>query len=82
MCEPVIHGVGQIHLTVTELDRAVRFSRDVLGLPLLFTVPAQEMAFFELRRPALPGEAGQPARRRYWSALPASHSDQGTPHSL
>jgi predicted enzyme related to lactoylglutathione lyase len=38
--------VGQIHISVTDLDRAVRFYRDVLGVPLLFQVPGQPMAFF------------------------------------
>ena len=39
--------VGQIHITVTDLDRAVAFYRDVLGLEHLFTVPGQPMAFFD-----------------------------------
>lgn len=37
--------VGQIHISVTELDRSVGFYRDVLGIPLLFRVPGQAMAF-------------------------------------
>ena len=44
------HGrptVGQIHITVTDLDRAVEFYRDVLGLEHLFTVAGQPMAFFD-----------------------------------
>jgi predicted enzyme related to lactoylglutathione lyase len=39
--------VGQIHITVTNLDRSVAFYRDVLGLEHLFTVPGQPMAFFD-----------------------------------
>lgn len=39
--------VGQIHITVTDLDRSVAFYRDVLGLEHLFTVPGQPMAFFD-----------------------------------
>jgi predicted enzyme related to lactoylglutathione lyase len=39
--------VGQIHITVTDLDRSVEFYRDVLGLEHLFTVPGQPMAFFD-----------------------------------
>jgi catechol 2,3-dioxygenase-like lactoylglutathione lyase family enzyme len=39
-------AVGQIHISVTDLDRSVAFYRDVLGLPLLFQVPGQSMAFF------------------------------------
>jgi predicted enzyme related to lactoylglutathione lyase len=38
--------VGQIHISVTDLDRSVAFYRDVLGIPLLFQVPGQSMAFF------------------------------------
>jgi predicted enzyme related to lactoylglutathione lyase len=38
--------VGQIHITVTDLDRSVAFYRDVLGLEHLFTVHGQPMAFF------------------------------------
>lgn len=42
-----ITGVGQIHISVTDIDRAVAFYRDALGLTLLFEVPAQNMAFFD-----------------------------------
>lgn len=38
--------VAQIHISVTDLDRSVGFYRDVLGIPLLFRVPGQPMAFF------------------------------------
>ena len=38
--------VGQIHISVTDVPKAVAFYRDVLGIPLLFEVPAQQMAFF------------------------------------
>ena len=38
--------VGQIHISVTDIDRSVAFYRDVLGVELLFAVPAQRMAFF------------------------------------
>jgi catechol 2,3-dioxygenase-like lactoylglutathione lyase family enzyme len=38
--------VSQIHISVTDLDRSVGFYRDVLGIPLLFVVPGQPMAFF------------------------------------
>lgn len=42
-----IEGVGQIHISVADLDRAVAFYRDVLGLPMLFRIDAQKMAFFD-----------------------------------
>jgi predicted enzyme related to lactoylglutathione lyase len=40
-------GIGQLHITVTDVERSVRFYRDVLGLPHLFTVEGQPMAFFQ-----------------------------------
>lgn len=43
----VIRSIGQIHISVDDLPRAVAFYRDVLGLRLLFEVPAQSMAFFD-----------------------------------
>lgn len=43
----MIEGVGQIHISVSDIDRAVSFYRDVLGLPLLLRVDAQKMAFFD-----------------------------------
>jgi len=39
--------VGQIHITVTDVERSVAFYRDVLGLEHLFTVPGQPMAFLD-----------------------------------
>jgi catechol 2,3-dioxygenase-like lactoylglutathione lyase family enzyme len=39
--------VGQIHISVRDIDRSVAFYRDVLGIPLLFQVPQQPMAFFQ-----------------------------------
>ena len=40
-----IQNIGQISIIVHDLPRATAFYRDVLGLPLLFTVPG--MAFFD-----------------------------------
>jgi catechol 2,3-dioxygenase-like lactoylglutathione lyase family enzyme len=40
-------GLGQVALTVSDLDRSIAFYRDVLGLTLLFTVPEQQMAFLD-----------------------------------
>jgi predicted enzyme related to lactoylglutathione lyase len=39
--------LAQVAITVTDLDRAVRFYRDVLEIPFLFQVPGQPMAFFQ-----------------------------------
>jgi len=38
--------VGQLLIPVTDLDRAIPFYRDVLGLPFLFPAPPQ-MSFFQ-----------------------------------
>src|SRR5258705_12239385 len=38
--------IGQISMTAHDLDRAVRFYRDPLGLPFLFKAPPQ-LAFFD-----------------------------------
>jgi len=40
-----IMNIGQISIIVHDLQRATAFYRDVLGLPLLFTVP--NLAFFD-----------------------------------
>ena len=42
-----VEAIGQIHIGVKDIDRAVGFYRDVLGMPLLFEVPEQQMAFFD-----------------------------------
>lgn len=34
-------------MSVTDVDRSVAFYRDVLGMPFLFRVPGQPMAFFD-----------------------------------
>jgi catechol 2,3-dioxygenase-like lactoylglutathione lyase family enzyme len=39
-----IQGVGQVAVNVRDLDRAVGFYRDVLGMPFLFRIPGA--AFF------------------------------------
>jgi catechol 2,3-dioxygenase-like lactoylglutathione lyase family enzyme len=39
--------IGQIHMSVSDVDRAVAFYRDVLGMTFLFQVPGQPMAFFD-----------------------------------
>lgn len=44
---PVLTGIGQVHISAKDFDRALGFYRDVLELPLLFTVPEQKMAFFD-----------------------------------
>ena len=41
--------IGQISITVHDIDRAVVFYQDVLGMPLLFEAPPS-MAFFDCHR--------------------------------
>ena len=48
--------IGQIHLSVSDIGRALPFYRDVLRLPQVFDVPSQTMAFFQC--------GGDPAVRR------------------
>ncbi|WP_438444948.1 VOC family protein [Gorillibacterium sp. sgz5001074] len=40
-----VQGIGQVSIPVKDLDAAIRFYRDTLGLPLLFQAPG--MAFLE-----------------------------------
>jgi predicted enzyme related to lactoylglutathione lyase len=40
-------ALGQVHISVADVDRSVAFYRGVLGLPHLFTVPGAPMAFFQ-----------------------------------
>jgi len=41
-----LSAIGQIFVRAKDLDRAVRFYRDTLGMPFLFQAPPQ-MAFFQ-----------------------------------
>jgi catechol 2,3-dioxygenase-like lactoylglutathione lyase family enzyme len=41
-----VGALGQVHVSVRDLDRSVQFYRDVLGIEFLFRVPGQPMAFF------------------------------------
>jgi len=43
---PTLSQIGQIFVNVKDLDRAVAFYRDVLGITFLFTAPPG-MAFFD-----------------------------------
>ena len=42
-----LDSIGQIHISVDDVPRAVAFYRDILGMKLLFEVPGQPMAFFD-----------------------------------
>jgi|SRR5581483_1077827 len=39
--------LGQLHISVTDLDRSIAFYRDVLQIPFLFRVPNRPMAFLQ-----------------------------------
>jgi len=41
-----VQDLFEVHLTVTDLDRAVEFYRDVLGFRLAHVVPERQAAFF------------------------------------
>ena len=43
---PTLSQIGQIFVNVKDLDRAISFYRDILGMTFLFTAPPG-MAFFE-----------------------------------
>ena len=58
------HGLFEVHLTVTNLDEAIGFYRDVLGLPLAHVTAARQAAFFWI------GSAGN-AMLGLWAAGPA-----------
>jgi catechol 2,3-dioxygenase-like lactoylglutathione lyase family enzyme len=38
--------LGQVHISVRDVDRSIGFYRDVLGMHFQFRVPGQPMAFF------------------------------------
>lgn len=46
-------SLNQVHVSVSDVDGAVAFYRDVVGLELMFEVPQQSMAFFDLGGPRL-----------------------------
>lgn len=43
---PALSRIGQIAMNAHDIERAVQFYRDTLGLPLLFRAPPQ-LAFFD-----------------------------------
>jgi lactoylglutathione lyase len=46
-----IRGLWETHITVSDLDRSIRFYRDVVGLTLAHTVPERDVAFFWIGQP-------------------------------
>lgn len=47
MTTPGLSKIGQVSMNARDLDRAVRFYRDTLGIPFLFSAPPG-LAFFDL----------------------------------
>jgi catechol 2,3-dioxygenase-like lactoylglutathione lyase family enzyme len=83
-----IQNIGQISIIVHDLPRATAFYRDVLGLPLLFSVP--NLAFFDcggvrlMLGPAETAELDHPSSILYFRVpdLNAAHQrlmDLGVP---
>lgn len=46
-----IQGLWETHLTVGNLDRSIRFYRDVVGLTLAHIIPERHVAFFCIGQP-------------------------------
>lgn len=64
MSTPVLGHIGQVALSVRDLDRATAFYRDTLGLPFLFAAPPG-LAFFQcghVRLMLAQPEGSEPAR--------------------
>jgi lactoylglutathione lyase len=68
-----IRDLFETHLTVSDLDRAVRFYRDALGLPLAQVFPDIRVAFFWIGAPgkSMLGlwEAGGPQKMNLHTAF-------------
>jgi len=59
-----VQDLFEVHMIVSDLDRAVAFYRDALGLRLAYILPARQAAFFWI------GAAGN-AMLGLWTAGPA-----------
>jgi methylmalonyl-CoA/ethylmalonyl-CoA epimerase len=67
--QPMIQKIGQIAVPVTDLQRAVEFYRDTLGLPFLFQTPPG-LAFFSCGEVRLLLDAAvEPTAERYSSLI-------------
>jgi predicted enzyme related to lactoylglutathione lyase len=60
------HGLFEVHLTVRDLDRAIAFYRNVVGLELAHVLPERQVAFVWIGGPGLAtpcSGSGQAVRR-------------------
>ena len=60
-----VTGLHQVALHVDDMDRAVAFDRDVVGLRLVARFDPPGLAFFDLGNVRLLLEAGAPASQQY-----------------
>lgn len=68
LTSPALGRIGQIHVGVADVERAIAFYRDVLGVRFLFQVPG--MAFFDCAGVRLMlGAAERPDQPRHASIL-------------
>jgi methylmalonyl-CoA/ethylmalonyl-CoA epimerase len=69
---PALQRIHQVSIRISDIERAVRFSRDTLGLKLLFQAPPQ-LAFFDCGGVrlmlSLPEQAGPAAAQQFGSIL-------------
>jgi predicted enzyme related to lactoylglutathione lyase len=72
--------VGQVFMPVRDLERAITFYRDVLGMAFLFEVP--HMAFFELEGLRLMLGAREDGTEHPGSILYYKVSDLGAAHAI
>jgi methylmalonyl-CoA/ethylmalonyl-CoA epimerase len=71
-----VRGLRQVALRATDLDRAVAFYRDVVGLPFVARFDPPGLAFFDLGGVRLLLEAGAPPSLLYLGVddIAAAHS--------
>ena len=73
--------IGQVHISVTDIDRSVAFYRDSLGLPFLVRVPGQPMAFLSCGETRLylatpePGFRSQPTLYFSVASIDGAHAE-------
>ena len=63
-----LHEIGQIAVPVSDIDRAIAFYRDVLGMRFLFKAPPG-LAFFDLNGIRLMLDAPAKGQPEYYSSI-------------